>query len=554
MLTAARTLEAPVTHALSRSRTLALLLVTLAAGAGCGSADDPAGGAPQTGDEDDLTSVTARERSLAFDGYVYVAANASDATILSAVKRQNKSAFGALRNAEISANNRELAEIDAKGFVKEKVTVVDPASPGAPQKPMLRVRYRYTDRAVVPVSMAKRGAVGIAVLHGDYQAQSKRILRECTENTSHDQEFESDIWYVFNPTLSECRDAIDAEQQKIDQARAKLAHPDTEVVPAETTRLYMPVTAKLESTKTSTAKTYPEYDRLWSGGVQPGKLVVSIVSGVMADWAAGEKPELANDVGYHMFYQMIDEIGRQVPGLALAGTGGADLGTFTVGGKTAKGVTWKDLSNWELLGSGWPAAFTTAGDRAALKKVVADTLAHHWLSFERKASVKLGSAAAKPVTLVVNAYYGAETDDAPHRQALGTSDVVVYNGHSYIGWGPLDPSRYSAASFPKSYQLFFFNSCVSFNYYEKDFFKMKEGGTKNLDMITNGLESPVYGSGPAVGRLVGALVSGKAVAYKDLLVKGAQPTEVGIDALRVVDGEVDNAFKPSKVPLRVTFE
>ena len=536
---------------LSRPSSLALLLMTLAAGVGCGSTDE--GTTPATGDEDDLTSVTARERALSFDGYVYVATNATDSSILAAVKRQNKSAFGALRNFEISANNRELAEVDAKSFVKETVDVVDPSNPTAAKKQLLRVRYRYTDRALVPIAMSKRSAVSMAVLAGDYQSQSKRILKECTENTSHDQEFESAIWYVFNPSLSDCQDAITAEQQPIDQARAKLANPDKEIVPAEAARLYIPITAKLESTKTSTAKTYPEYDKLWSGGVEPGKLKVSIVSGVMADWAAGEKPELANDIGYHMFYQMVDEIGRAVPGLSLVATDGADLTKYTVAGKAITGVTWADMTKWELQGSGWPAALTTAADRAELKKVVANTMAHHWLTFERKASVKLGAADAKDVTLQINVYYGAETDDAPHRKALSTSDVVIYNGHSYIGWGPLDPGRYSAETFPKSYQMFFFNSCVSFNYYEKDFFKMK-GGTENLDMITNGLESPVYGSGPAVGKFVGALVSGKAVSYKDLLVKGAQYTEVGQDALRVVDGELDNSYKPTKTPLTVTFK
>jgi hypothetical protein len=541
-----------VTHLL-RSSSLALLLASLATTIGCGSAGDASGTTPQTGDEDDLTSVTARERALSFDGYVYLATGTSDSSILSAVKRQNKSAFGALRNAEISANNRELAEIDVKSFVKETVDVVDPSNPNAPKKQLLRVKYRYTDRALVPLAMSKRSAVSLAVLAGDYQSQSKRILQECTENTSHDQEFESAIWYVFNPTLSDCKDAMAKEQQTIDAARAKLADPDKQIVPAEAARLYIPVTMKLEGTKTSSAKTYPEYDKLWAGGVTPGKLQVSIVSGVMADWAAGEKPELANDIGYHMFYQMIDEIGKAVPGLTLASTDGVDLTKFTVNGKTVTGVTWADLTRWELQGSGWPASITSAGDRSELKKLVANTMAHHWLTFERKAKVKIGAAAPKDVTLSISAYYGAETDDAPHRKMLATADVAIYNGHSYIGWGPLDPSRYSENSFPKSYQLFMFNSCVSFNYYEKDFFKMK-GGTQSLDMITNGLESPVYGSGPAVGRLVGGLVSGKALPYKDLLVKGAQPTEVGQDALRVVDGELDNTYKPTTTPISVTFQ
>src|SRR5262249_32924922 len=145
----------------------------------------------------------------------------------------------------------------------------------------------------------------------------------------------------------------------------------------------------------------------------------------------------------------------------------------------------------------------------ALRAAVADKLAKHWLRFEAPVSVKIGSEAAKDVTIVVNVYYGAETDDSPHRRALKTSDVVVYNGHSYIGYGPLDPSRYRATDFPSSYQIFFFNSCVSFNYYEQDFFKLKDGGTANLDTVTNGIETWLNGSGRATGRFVATLINGK---------------------------------------------
>ncbi len=504
-----------------------------------------------TGDEEDLTSNTARERQLQFEGYVYVAPNASDYTILAAVKRQNKSVFGALRNAEIGANNRELAEIDAASFVKEPVTIVDPSKPTV-KTPALRVRYRYTDRALVPISMAKRGAISLALMEGDYQAQSKRILSECTESSKEDLEFENAIWYVFNPSLSSCQDAINAEQAKIDQAHTGLAA--DQITNEEYTRLYVPITVKLEATKTSTAKTYPEYDKLWSGkGVSQGELVISIVSGVMADWAANEKPELYTDIGYHMFYQQIQEIEKANPTFKLVSAEGTDLTTFTANGKTVSNVTWADLENWELNNSGWPANITYS-DRTALKKAVADKLAKHWLRFEMPVSVKISTAAAKPLNVVVNTYYGAETDDTPHRKALAGSDVVIYNGHSYIGYGPLDPSRYDATDFPSTYQLFLFNSCVSFNYYEKDFFKMK-GGTKALDMITNGLESPVYGSGPSIGRFVGALISGKNQGYKDLLTitaNGSPATEVGADALRVVDGELDNVWKPTKVKVTVT--
>src|SRR5689334_18735376 len=90
---------------LKPSKSIALLLLASAAAVtACGSDD----GGPATGDEDDLTSITARQRSLSFEAYVYVDASASDSTIADAIKRTSKSALGALRTADISVNNREL--------------------------------------------------------------------------------------------------------------------------------------------------------------------------------------------------------------------------------------------------------------------------------------------------------------------------------------------------------------------------------------------------------------------------------------------------------------
>src|SRR5947207_15075481 len=75
---------------------LPLVLLLVAAGAtACTAATDEGA----QGDEEDLTSLTARSRKLDFIGTVYVDANASDSVILSAVKQQTQSAFGALRTA-----------------------------------------------------------------------------------------------------------------------------------------------------------------------------------------------------------------------------------------------------------------------------------------------------------------------------------------------------------------------------------------------------------------------------------------------------------------------
>jgi hypothetical protein len=84
--------------------------------------------------------------------------------------------------------------------------------------------------------------------------------------------------------------------------------------------------------------------------------------------------------------------------------------------------------------------------------------------------------------------------------------------------------------------------------------KLKEGGTKNLDLVTNGLESWVNESGEAMGRFVGSFIDGKQNSYKDIL-KASQFTGFGYswgqDALRVVDGELDNKYKPTTTPIIV---
>ncbi|HEX7601677.1 MAG TPA: ion channel, partial [Polyangiaceae bacterium] len=158
-------------------------------------------------DEAELQSLSARSRTLQFDGYVYVDANASDSSILQAVRSQTQTAFGALRTSQIGVNSRELKDVNPKTFVKTKVTVIDTSKTGDPGTPMLKVTYRYTDNAVVPTSMSRRTSLSSAVMSGHYGYQTQRILKECTANDSEAQEFSSSIWYVFEPSLSTCKTA-----------------------------------------------------------------------------------------------------------------------------------------------------------------------------------------------------------------------------------------------------------------------------------------------------------------------------------------------------------
>ena len=510
------------------------------------------------GEDDPITSITARSRTLKFQGAVFVDENASDDDILYTVRKQTQSAFGALRTADVGVNSRELKDVDPTTFVKTKVTVIDTSKDADPGTTMLRVTYTYTDNALVPATRMDRSTMSLGLLGAGYAAQNQRILKECTDNDSGAREFLDSIWYVFNPSLDSCRQAISAEQQQIDGERAKLPAPQGDEQPkftlAETKRLYIPMTAALEGDNTNSGKSYPEYDRLYAGGVQPGKLVIGMVSGMMADWAAGEHHDTIEDEGYGMWFAGLNAILAARPELAFVKTEPAeDIGTYDLAGDVhVTGVTFSDILNWESGTGEFPEAVRGDEDKQhALRVAVGNKLAKHWVTFEAPMTVTIGGE-AKDLTIVLQTYFGAETDGAPHRRGIKTSDVFVYNGHSYIGYGPLDPSRFHQGDFPDSYQLLAINGCVSYNYYEKDYFPLKTGGTKNMELITNGLESWVNESGPAMGRLVGALIDGKLNSYTDILA-AAQFTGHGYawgkDALRVVDGELDNVYSPDKTPI-----
>lgn len=192
---------------LARLALLALLAASATVACAAPTADDTQSG------EEDLTSLTARARKLEFAGYVYVNPGAQDYEIISTVRRQTQSAFGALREANVGVNSRELKDVNPATFLKTEVDVIDPANRNAPPKKMLKVAYTFTDDAVVPIPMARRSSISLGLLGNDYSMKSDRVLNECTTGDKHAQEFQSSIWYVFDPSLSKCKEAMAAEQR-----------------------------------------------------------------------------------------------------------------------------------------------------------------------------------------------------------------------------------------------------------------------------------------------------------------------------------------------------
>jgi hypothetical protein len=109
---------------MKRSLSALVGLAAVCALAACSAGDE----GPTTGEgEDDLTSLTARQRIVNFDGVVYVEPGRSDEQILEVVHKQTQSAFGALLAQDVAVQSREMQNVDKRSFRKRNVTVVDPA-------------------------------------------------------------------------------------------------------------------------------------------------------------------------------------------------------------------------------------------------------------------------------------------------------------------------------------------------------------------------------------------------------------------------------------------
>jgi hypothetical protein len=498
------------------------------------------------GAEDDLTSLTARSRDLAFEGVVYLPEGATDVAILDAIRNQARTAFGPLRESQMMVNTRELkANLAADQIKKSVVRVVDTQISGDLGKPMLEVRYVYRDAAVVAAGLASRSAISLAVVARQDLGLREKTLRECTDNDADARAYP--LWYKFKPQLTSCAAAIKAEQALIDADRAKLSAGS--VPKSQAMRTYLPITIQLGADKTNQGLSYPEYDKLFAGGVQPGKLVVGMAYGLIDH----QRPAngVQEDSGYGEWMANLGEIFRARPNYKLIkASPEVDLSSVTLAsGKTITGLGFDKFIAWNQTRSGFPAGLTV-GERQELERTIGKRLERHFFTFEAPVKVKVGASTERDFGLQVVTYFGVEADQAPHKSLIKNSDVYLYNGHSMIGSGPLDPRNFTATDFPKSYQILFVDGCVSYNYYEKDYIPLK-GGTQNLDLITNALEAPSGNSGLALGRFVTALTSGTAPSYAALL-KSAAISDTGPDfTLRVVDGELDNRYTPSVTPISV---
>jgi hypothetical protein len=492
-----------------------------------------------SGGDDSLTGTTSVERAIHFEGYVYVPVASSDDVIRTAIAREVKTAIGALRQPKVSINDRAArSNLDPAKWSKVALKVRDASGS---ESGILKVTYRYDDRAVVSNSLASKSTVDFTVLADDYAAHLDPLNASCVdEKTDADS-----LWYHFQPQSSACRSKIAAEASAIDAERRTL--PAGVIGPKEAARWFLPVTAKLDAPKLPGATFSPEYDRLLTG---KDKVVIYAFFGVDSDET---NPDDALAIEAARF---VRSMLRGAPNFRPVHTDPfVWLLDFDLDGGKVEGVTYDQAMTWIVDRTGFPT--TDPGKQLSLRKQALAKLAERWIYWDLPLEVN-----GRATTIEVRNFFGYEDGSPDARQhaqwryleAFWYGDVFLYNGHSHFGHGPLEPTMYGPGNFNDRYQIALVNSCISFNYYHQDFLEMKPGGSKNLDMIVNGLPSYVWGGGEVAARFVTGLVSGKQPTYSELLGSMRLDTpwgEKAYDPMRVVDGELDNTFDRSKTPLTV---
>lgn len=139
-----------------------------------------------------------------------------------------------------------------------------------------------------------------------------------------------------------------------------------------------------------------------------------------------------------------------------------------------------------------------------------------------------------------------------YKDAIENSSIMIYSGHSGLG-GHLDLESIEAdlgekINFnPNKYQIFFFDSCTSYRYYNSQYLDRKitaldPKGTKKLDIFVNGLETLFSVMGTSIDKIaiaveksVGMATTGKGFVSYQTLAK-----QIDTDNLFGIVGDEDN--------------
>lgn len=252
----------------------------------------------------------------------------------------------------------------------------------------------------------------------------------------------------------------------------------------------------------NTKKTYPEYDKLYQKPI----LDIRILMGYIGDNISLTEVNYS-DEGYLSFKGTIDEL--QAMGFKL------------VERKAKYRLTANDR---EIKGS------------------------NYLYKLEKNVRNNLGSTQTIRVTAFLGDTDINSKDLTFHKNlipAYQEADLLVYDGHSGLG-ANLSFDYLPEFTFDTTgkYQLFFINGCSSYPYYNGQFFRNKEGGSKNIDIITSGLSTYTSTSVSNTMAFLAPFVQGRTWSYQTLLRHMEISNGDAGTYLTGVNGDEDNVFLP----------
>tara|TARA_R110000868_G_scaffold143075_13_gene360802 strand:- start:8631 stop:9992 length:1362 start_codon:yes stop_codon:yes gene_type:complete len=252
----------------------------------------------------------------------------------------------------------------------------------------------------------------------------------------------------------------------------------------------------------NTKKTYPEYDKLYQKPV----LDIRLLMGYIGDHISLNEVDY-NDDGYLSFKGTVDEL--------------QSLGFKIVERKTKFRLSANDH---ELKGT------------------------NYLYVLEKEVRNNLGQTQIVRVTAFLGDTDINSKDLTFHKvliPAYQEADLLVYDGHSGLG-ANLSFDYLPEFTFDTTgkYQLFFINGCSSYPYYNGQFFRNKEGGSKNIDIITSGLSTYTSTSVSNTMAFLAPFVSGRTWSYQTLLRHMEVSNGDAGTYLTGVNGDEDNLFQP----------
>jgi hypothetical protein len=273
-------------------------------------------------------------------------------------------------------------------------------------------------------ALGKRYTFVLPVNPNTIYAKAMKSEGGCT-HPSHKEA--SLFWYFWSPVRRKCNLEKDV---------------DFKIIQGTFTRL------------TSAPKTYPEYHRLPN---ENGEIYIDILNGMDRYTTDPQKVFESNDEGAKTFMEAHNEL-------------------------VSYGFTFRKITDAEMQ-----EIVPTKKNRYPYVEI----LEQHYPE--------------KNIQIIVRNFFGSTSIDGDSevfhsflKNSLEHSSLLIFNGHSGLG-SNLDleriatKRRISLQPNRDQYQIYYFNSCSSYSYYNDQYFKRKitEGtdpeGTKNLDIITNGL-------------------------------------------------------------------